>query len=178
MPRLCWGRPQRTVRSYSVQHAYALSSVPFVDTDFDVLKGFRFCVRVMSIYLKVRLCHFEFFVRERLGVRHSLCVSFAPLAPCVWVSSATYILYPPPTISLVLSSFPWGAFGCLHEFWALCACFVYRVVGFGYSLPSFSFETDFDFGVARSILRAWPFLLWRLRRTFLSHLCDFLGSLE
>ena len=113
--------------------------------------GFRFCMRAMSIYLKVRLCHFEFFIRDRLGVRHSSCVSFAPLAPCLWVSSATYILYPPPTISLGLSSFPWGALGCLHGFWALCACFVYRVVGFGYSLPSFSFETDFDFGVARSI---------------------------
>ena len=73
------------------------------------------------------------------------------LSPLGLGTSATYILYPPPTVSLVLSSFAWGALGCLHGFRALCASFVYRVVGFGYSLPSFSFETGFDFGAARSI---------------------------
>ena len=34
-----------------------------------------------------------------------LCVSFAPVGPGVGVSSATYILNLPPTISLVLSSY-------------------------------------------------------------------------
>ena len=94
VPRVCRGRPKCTVRSYSVQHGLALSSFPFIDKDGDVLMGFRFCMRAMSIYLKVRLCHFELFLRDRLGVRHSLCVSFAPLAPCVGVSSATYIFKP------------------------------------------------------------------------------------
>ena len=113
VPRVCWGRPQCTVRSYSVQHALALSSFTFVDTDVDVLMSFWFCMRAMSIYLKVRLRHFGFYLRDRVGVRHSWCVSFAPLGPCVGVSSAAYILNLPPTVSLVLSVIHSRGFGCL-----------------------------------------------------------------
>ena len=65
VPRVCWGRPQCTVRSYSVQHALALSSFPFVDTVLDVLRDFLFCMRAMCTNLKVRLCHFELFLRDR-----------------------------------------------------------------------------------------------------------------
>ena len=117
-----------------------------------------------------RLCPLDRFLRDGFGLSYWFHTTFGRLVPCFGLA-LTPMLLPPPR-------FAWPLAFSLQEDWnirmgfglcmrTLSIYWLFVVVGFGYALSRFAFDTGFDFRTGFGALN--PLFLGWVRRTCCSH---------